>query len=136
MSDIKVTSISELKEYSSGNIVRLPDFSDGQPFYAKLRRSSLLSLARNGTIPNSLITTANELFANRAINAINMKDEKFMERIMDIMDIMCESVFVQPAYREIIDAGVELTDEQYLFIFSYTQQGVKALEPFRENKTN
>lgn len=53
------TSIQDLISYSQGQIVKLPDFSEGQPFYARLRRPSMLSLMSNGKIPNSLVITAN-----------------------------------------------------------------------------
>lgn len=136
MSDTRVTSISELKEYSSGSIVKLPDFSEGQPFYARLRRPSLMNMARKGMIPNDLLVTANELFTNKAVNVVNVQDEKFMERMFGVMDTMCEAVFVEPTYKELVDAGIELTDEQYMFVFTYTQQGVNALKPFHTDKPN
>ena len=43
-------------------------------------------------------------------------------------------MFVEPSWSELKNAGIELTDEQYMFIFNYTQEGVKALEPFREDE--
>ena len=44
---------------------------------------------------------------------------------------MCEASFVEPTYKELKAAGVELTDEQYMFIFGYSQNGVADLESFR-----
>lgn len=60
------TSIQDLISYSQGQIVKLPDFSEWQPFYARLRRPSMLSLMSNGKIPNSLVITANRLLMVKA----------------------------------------------------------------------
>ena len=54
-----------------------------------------------------------------------------MKEVLEVVDVLCEAAFVEPTYAQIRDSGVELTDEQYMFIFNYTQNGVKALEPFR-----
>ena len=54
-----------------------------------------------------------------------------MKDMIDVLDVICEEAFVEPSYNEIKNAGVTLTDDQYLFIFDYTQRGVKALESFR-----
>lgn len=95
-----------------------------------------MNMARKGMIPNDLLVTANELFTNKAVNVVNVQDEKFMERMFGVMDTMCEAVFVEPTYKELVDAGIELTDEQYMFVFTYTQQGVNALKPFHTDKPN
>lgn len=133
MDDMKVTSIEELKEYAKGTLIRLPDFGEGQPFYARLRRPSMLALTKAGKIPNTLIMTANELF-----NGKGMDDTKVnaMPEVLDILDIMADACFVEPTYKEIQEAGVQLTDEQLMAVFSYTQRGVKALESFREESEN
>ena len=55
MENIKVTSIDQLKLMSGGEIVKLPPFIQGQDFYAKLRRPSMLKLVQSGQIPNSLL---------------------------------------------------------------------------------
>lgn len=125
----KVTSISELQEYARGSFVQLPDFSEGQPFFARLRRPSMLVLAKSGKIPNSLILTANELFNGKGMDD---KKESAMSEVLDILDILAEACFVEPSYRDIHDAGIELTDEQMMAVFNYIQRGVKALEPFRQ----
>ena len=40
--NVTVTTIYDLQEYSRGQIVKLPDFAEGQPFVARMRRPSLL----------------------------------------------------------------------------------------------
>lgn len=126
-----VTSLSDLKSYARGAIVELPPFADGQPFVARLRRPSMLVLAKNGKIPNELLNQANELFMGGSKSNGKMRQDT-MSQMFDVFDILCEASFVEPSYKDICEAGLELTDDQYIFIFNYTQSGVKALKSFRE----
>lgn len=133
----KVTTIEELLEYKKGQFVQLPDFAEGMPFFARLRRPSLLNLVKTGKIPNSLISTANRLFNGKGMDE---EDTDAMPAILGILENLCEATFVDPSYKEIKEAGIELTDQQMMSVFNYTQEGVKALEPFRSqpkcNDTN
>ena len=61
---------------------------------------------------------------------------KASKDLFDVMDKLCEATFVEPSYSEIKEAGIKLTDEQMMFVFSYTQNGVKALDSFREESKN
>lgn len=133
MENIKVTSIDQLKLMSGGEIVKLPPFTQGQDFYAKLRRPSMLKLVQSGQVPNSLLRTANMLFSGGVDKELD-RDDEFMKDMFDLIDVLAGAVFVEPSWTELKNAGIELTDEQYMFIFNYTQEGVKALEPFRENE--
>lgn len=125
----QVTSLEQLKQYADGNIVRLPDFAEGQPFVAKLKRPSILGMAKRGRIPNSLLVKANELFVQSG--SIDTEENSMMQEIYDVIDLIASETFVEPTYNEIKSTGIELTDEQMMFIFNYSQQGVKALESFR-----
>lgn len=133
MENIRITSIDELKAMSGGEIVKLPPFAQGQDFYAKLRRPSMLKLVQSGKIPNSLLRTANMLFSGGVDKELD-RDDEFMKDMFDLIDVLAGAVFVEPSWSELKRAGIELTDEQYMFIFNYTQEGVKAVEPFREFK--
>ena len=127
-----VTSIEQLKQYAQGEVIELPPFAPRQPFVAKLKRPSLLAMAKNGKIPNNLLVKTNELFMNDG-TAVNASDDNMLKEIFSVIDTIAGEVFVQPTYKEIKEAGIELTDEQMLFIFNYTQTGVKNLENFRED---
>ena len=131
--EIKVTSIDELKSMSQGEIVKLPAFVQGRDFYAKLRRPSMLKMVKSGQIPNGLLRTANTLFAGGVEKELD-RDDEFMKDIFEMIDVLAQAVFVEPSWDELKNAGIELTDEQYMFIFNYTQEGVRALEPFRQNE--
>lgn len=125
---MNITSIEQLTQYSQGQVIQLPDFAEGQPFVARLRRPSMLALAKSGKIPNALLTKANSLFLGKGITE---KDPNAMKDLWAIFDTLCDACFVEPTYAQITEAGIELTDEQYMFIFQYAQKGVQALESFR-----
>lgn len=124
--DYDVTDFSKLKKISDSKIVELPAFGDGTKFIAKLRRPSMLKLCKSGKIPNSLLNQATALFTDS-----NASRKVSITEIYDICEIICESAFVNPSYEEIKASGIELTDEQVMAVFQYTQGGVKALEKFR-----
>ena len=126
--NLKITSIEELQNYSKGEIVELPPFREGAPFIARLKRPSMMSLVKNGRIPNSLITSASKLFNGKGIDDNNTKA---MGQAFEVFESLCEAAFIEPTYTQLKQAGVELTDEQYMAVFQYTQRGVKALETFR-----
>lgn len=128
--NINVTSIEELKKYQEGEVVELPSFAVNQPFVARLRRPSMLVLAKNGAIPNDLLTSANSLF-EKGGQSFNALDETMLTKMFDVMEVICEASFVEPSYKALKEAGIELTDEQYMFVFGYSQNGVKQLNSFR-----
>lgn len=132
---VTVTTIDQLKVMASGEIVKMPPFIEGQDFYAKLRRPSMLKLVQSGKIPNSLLRTANMMFSGEVEGELD-RDDEFMGDMFDLIDVLADSVFVEPSWSDMKNAGIELTDEQYMFIFNYTQKGVQAIEPFSEDKEN
>ena len=125
---MNITSLESLQEYGRGAIVQLPPFAEGQPFVARLRRPSMMALAKSGKIPNALLSTANSLFIKGGVDAA---DDSVMKDVLSVVDVLCAAAFVEPTYEQLQTVGVELTDEQYMFIFNYTQKGIKALQPFR-----
>lgn len=130
---LNVTSIEELVKASQGTLVELPPFSEGSRFVARLKRPSMLAMIKGGKIPNSLLLSANELFSK---SSWDVDDEQSLSNLFQIMDILCDACFVEPKYKDIKAAGVELTDDQLMFVFNYTQQGVEALRPFRQESEN
>lgn len=129
---MNITSIDELKLMSGGEIVELPPFVQGKQFVAKLRRPSMMNLVRQGKIPNSLIKMATDLF-NGATKDSEASAEEAMPQMLQIMEIMAEATFIEPKWSDIKAAGIELTDEQMIFIFNYTQNGVQQVAPSPEN---
>lgn len=127
-----VTTLFDLTEYAKGQIVELPPFAEGMPFVARLRRPSMLALVKGGKIPNELLRSANELFMGKSGSEENLLEDNTMSKMMEVFEILCEASFVEPTYKEIKASGIELTDDQYTFIFNYSQHGIKALNSFRK----
>ena len=123
----EVTSLADLQVYAQGQIVELPGFFSEEPFVVRLRRPSLLALTKSGKIPNALLSAANELFTGKQ----DKSDPVDLSEIVGVVDVICEAAFVEPTYQQIKDIGLELTDEQLMAVFNYSQKGIKALEPFR-----
>ena len=128
--EVKVTSIEQLKQDASGELVELPKFKNNSEFVARLRRPSLLKLVRSGKIPNTLLTKTNELFIESG-KGFDTDDTKLLDELFEVLEIIAGETFVEPKYEEIVNAGIELTDEQLMFLFTYSQQGVQDLESFR-----
>lgn len=126
------TSIAQIASYKNGTVVQLPPFADGQPFVARMVRPSMLALVKSGKIPNSLLNQATSLFANGAA-ALNTggKNATTVSELFDVIDVIVEAALLEPKLEEIRSVGMELTDDQLMAIFSYTQRGIKALEQFR-----
>lgn len=128
---MNITSITDLQSYAGGTVVRFPDFAEGQPFVARVRRPSMLVLAKQGKIPNALLNVAGELFAKGGAG-IDSDDENMLCNMYDVMDIIASAALIEPSLEQIKDCGLELSDNQMLAIFNYAQAGVKALESFRK----
>ena len=126
-----ITTVSDLQSYAAGTVVRFPDFGDGQPFVARVRRPSMLVLAKQGKIPNTLLTTAGELFAKGG-GGLDSDNENMLGDMYNIMDIIATAALIQPTMTDIKNAGLELSDDQLMAIFNYSQTGIKALESFRQ----
>lgn len=122
----KITSIEDIKKLKAkeGEVIELPGFDENTPFIARVKRPSLMELCKNGTIPNPLLGAAQKVFEG-SIDKANIKEYG------DVMRKVVEVALVEPKYAEVKDM---LSDDQIVIIFDYTQKGVVALLPFREDK--
>lgn len=129
----KITSIDEMLQSSKGELVDLPGFNSDERMTVRLRRPSMLQMIKAGKIPNDLLVDANRLFTKGTSGVaesavINNPDS--LRDMMQLLETICESAFVEPTYQEIKGAGIELTDSQMLAVFEYTQNGVGNLKSF------
>ena len=129
INESEVTSIYDLQRYAKGQIVRLPDFAEGQPFIARMRRPSLLIMAKSGKIPNRLLSTATNLFNGG--NDKNANTDSLLSDTYDVCEAIAEAALVEPTLSEIKSSGMELSDNQLIAIFNYAQRGIEALDNFR-----
>lgn len=126
------TSLEQIASYKEGVVVPLPPFADGQPFVARMVRPSMLGLVKSGKIPNKLLNQATSLFANGAA-ALNNNGKNFanLSDLFEVVDVIVDAALKEPTLKDIRSVGMDLSDDQLMAIFSYTQNGVKALEQFR-----
>ena len=130
-SNAKITTIHDLQGYVGGKIVRLPDFAEGQPLVARVKRPSLLIMAKQGKIPNTLLGAAGELFTKGG-SGVDADNTRMLGDMYDVCHLIAEASLVEPSLAEIESVGLELTDDQMMALFNYSQVGTKALEPFRQ----
>lgn len=128
--ELKVTELSKLIESAKGEIVQLPGFTEDVPFFARVRKPSLLGLVKAKKIPNNLLIKTNELFVQDG-TGFDTDDANMMEDLCNVLDVIAQETLVEPSYDDLKNNGVELTDQQRTALFSYSQQGIKALESFR-----
>ena len=124
------TTLEQLSEYGRGALVELPPFSEGQRFVARLGRPSLVSMMRDGSIPNTLMGAAMRLFTGEKEDDVPVEEQT--ATMLQVLDIMCHASLLEPTYEQLEAAGVKLTDQQVMFLFKYSQTGVQALTDFRK----
>lgn len=132
----KVTSIETLKKYMEGEVIELPPFSDNQPFFARLKRPSMLTLVKEGKIPNKLLTKTNELFFDSKNMKHDVDNENLMSEMFDVLNIIAEATLAEPTLQELKENGIVLTDSQLMYIFNYSQQGIDSYGRFRNEQEN
>lgn len=128
--ELKLTTLNDLEKYSKGQLVELPPFAEGQPFVARIKRPSMLQMIANGTIPNILLIKAQSLFLEQT-EGFDPDDENMMKEMLQILEIVAKESLLEPKYEQIKECGLQLTDDQLMFLYNYSQQGIKILEPFR-----
>lgn len=126
---MELTSLDKLKEISKGQIIKLTGF-DEEPFVARLKRPSFLNMVSNGTIPNELLNAAYIVFNG----AKTSKDIISMKEANELYKLVAKSALVEPTLEQLEEIGLELTDEQLIEIFNFTQVGIKALRSFRDEQ--
>lgn len=127
----EITSIYDLQRYAKGQIVKLPDFAEGQPFVVRMRRPSLLIMAKSGKIPNRLLSTATDLF-NGGGGSKNANNDTLLSDTYDVCEAIAEAALIEPTLSDIKNSGIELSDNQLIAIFNYAQRGIEALDNFRK----
>lgn len=122
-----VTSIEEMKKTGGVAEVTLSGW-DGEKVVMKLRRPSLYEMAASGRIPNPLLGAADALFM---MNAAGIQKTKF-DDTAKMVELIAREALVEPTFDQLSEAGLTLTDLQYLEIYTFVTRGPKGLERFRQ----
>ena len=115
-----------LETIKTSQVVTLPGWC-GHTVEFELKRPSILALAASGAIANPLMKTARKLF----YSGVSPDGGDLAEEGRVLLEI-ARAALVKPSFDELEEAGIELTDEQLVAIFQFTQLGVKALDRFRQ----
>ena len=107
--------------------VKLPDWSGEGTVSVRLRRPSLLTMAAQGDIPNELLGAAQRLFDGEPPTALPVAE---MGRMMVAV---AKAALVEPTYEQLCADGGSLTDIQLAAVYGFSQAGVRALLPFRDD---
>lgn len=121
-------SSENLTELAQGTEVELPGFATEEVISVRLRRPSLMLLAAEGKIPNSLLASVEELFEKGDKSTVSLKERG------EIFRIVAMASLVSPTWEELQNAGLNLTDLQLLYIYNFSQTGVDTLRRFREKQ--
>ena len=135
---MNITSLDQLQAIKQTEVIELPAFEDGTPLNVEVKKPNMMQLIAAGKIPNTLLSSAMELFNGRAgekmqkaaDNAGDLKD------LVGLMNVIAEASLIKPSYKEIKKIGIELTDNQLMGLLMYSQGGIKALENFRNQQAN
>ncbi len=121
--------MTDWNEMKVSEVVALPGWRGerGETFVCELKRPSILTLAAKGAITNPLMKTARRIFYSGV-----SPSEGNLEEEGRVLLTIAKAAMVAPTYDELEAHGVELTDEQLIAIFRFTQWGVKALDRFRQ----
>lgn len=121
------TKLSEIKKYADGFELEIPGWDADKPVKVKLRRPSIMALAAQGGIPNPLLGAAEKLFRAGP-------DKAGLKDMADVLLIIVKAALVSPSYEDLDAAGLQLTDQQMLYIYNFCQTGVDALRRFRQQQ--
>jgi len=122
-----MTDIQEAARRHGPREYALPGWEPGEEFSCRLSRPGLVAMARAvGFVPNPLIEAIQELFFPAA-GGTRLAPEQQAKALYEI----ARYALVSPTMEELTDAGLELTDEQYLAIYAFALKGADGMARFR-----
>ena len=124
----EILNIEELKKMAM-SIIEIPNFDNTGTIKVRVQKPRLLTMAKEGKIPNHLLGVANELItgetSRKKEGSVKIKD------VADMLELYCKACLVEPSYEEFKDI---ITDEQMFAIFDWGMDGIEDLENFREDE--
>lgn len=124
----EVITIEQIKEMATP-IIEIPNFDNTGTIKVRVQKPRLLTMAKEGKIPNHLLGVANELItgetSRKKEGSVKIKD------VADMLELYCKACLVEPSYEEFKDI---ITDEQMFAIFDWGMDGIEDLENFREDE--
>lgn len=129
MADNKqILSMAELTKMASP-IIQIPDFEGSGKINIQVRKPRLLDMAKQGKIPNHLLSVANKMVGGQEQKP-DLENNEMLKQTALMMELYCEACMVKPTYKEFKNI---MTDEQGEAIFNWAVGGVSDLDRFRED---
>lgn len=127
---LEVSRIEDIKP----PVVELPGWEPEQPFYARLKRISLLHLIESGNLPNELLKIAHKIATTgeKKFNPVMDSTPEELVEFTRLLHNVARRSLIEPTYQQLEENDIVLTDFQLSAIFQYCQSGVQALAFFRQ----
>lgn len=122
-----MTDILEAARRYGAQEYALPGWGPEAEFVCRLRRPGLVVMAEAaGFVPNPLLNAIEELFfpAGKQVKLSSDQQAKALHEV-------ARYALVEPTLDELNEAGLTLTDEQYLAIYAFALKGAEGLARFR-----
>ncbi len=124
----EILNIKQLKEMAY-SVIDIPGFDSAKPVKVKVQRPRLFSMAKQGKIPNHLMSIATSMLTGKSKE--KKKDGPDIEDVNDMMELYCYACLVEPSYDEFKEI---ITDDQKAAIFDWGIGRVSSLDSFRTDK--
>lgn len=120
-------NLQEMAEKYGPKVYVLSGWAPDEEFQVKLRRPTIYNMAAMGYIPNPIMGAVQTMFSGNSqkIDAIDARKQG------EAVVAMAKFAMLEPTYQEVIDAGLMLTDDQLIEIYTFALGGAPALAAFR-----
>lgn len=137
--ELKISTLSEIKNNQT-MVVELPGWGFDDTFICRVKRIDLISLLKKGKIPNNeLMNAVLELFEvnnNEKVNPSDLVKKENYTKYLEKAELFADIALVEPTYKQLKEAGIDLTDEQKGIFYNAAVYGIKTLIPFRPKSTS
>lgn len=126
----KILNVKDLEKMAYQTL-EIPDFEDEGVLKVKVQKPRLLSMVKQGEIPNHLLGIANEMLMGEEKGTKKKQTAKDqLTRMSKMMELYSRACLVEPTYDEFKDY---MTDKQGNKIFEYAIGMVTSLDSFRKD---
>lgn len=108
--------------------LEISGWGSGESITVKARRPSLYNMAAMGFIPNPIMGAMQAMFSGVTAKVDAVDARKQGECVI----AMAKYALVEPTYQQIEEAGLKLTDDQLMEIYTFAIGGAAALAAFRK----
>ena len=119
--------LEKLAEKHGTQTIRIHDWDGVGMIEVRAKRPGLYNMASMGFIPNPILGAMQALFSGdpARIDAVDAKKQG------ECIAAIAKYALVEPTYQEILDAGLELTDQQLTDIYQFALAGPARYAAFR-----